>query len=276
MKLLKKISSFILSLGLCVSSMGITNVNATETNITALIINPYELVEVRTFSKCLYNKETDIYEKVRYDSPVTYIGTSQWQYEVIVIEEEPRTQEEIWELKLREKSVSNTYLVTGENPYVLVYGIDYDTNIEGYGYGWKVLKRNSFSLDDIRYVFDMPDGKILDKKTNEVVMDFDIQHSYYVGPTYNGVYYNMIYVDGQKEGYFITPNDVTRVSCGDCNGDLQIDLTDLTELSLHLMGEKISEVTATSVIDINGDKAVNIADLAHLKQYIMGEDVKLG
>lgn len=276
MKLIKKISSLILSLSLCVSSITIMNVKATSSQIESFTISPYELVEVRSFSKYVYNEENGHNKRIDYNSPVTYVGTSYWHNEVLTIEEEPQTQKEIWELKLKEKSFSDTYLVTGENPYVIVYETDYDVKVEGYGYGWKVIKRHDFSLEDIRYIVDIPNGRILDKKTNEVVKEFHNNESYIVGPMHYGLYLEMMYFKGEedeKQGYFATPEKpVHVVPRGDCNGDLQIDLTDLTELSLHLMGEKVSEVTATTVIDINGDKAVNIADLAHFKQYLMKEE----
>lgn len=65
---------------------------------------------------------------------------------------------------------------------------------------------------------------------------------------------------------------------GDINFDEVIDLTDLTELSLVLLGDKTLESKsmgyAAADVDENGE--LNVADLALFKQYIMGEDVKLG
>ena len=65
---------------------------------------------------------------------------------------------------------------------------------------------------------------------------------------------------------------------GDINFDEVIDLTDLTELSLVLLGDKTLESKsmgyAAADVDENGE--LNVADLALFKQYIMGEDVNLG
>ena len=64
----------------------------------------------------------------------------------------------------------------------------------------------------------------------------------------------------------------------DINFDEVIDLTDLTELSLVLLGDKTLESKsmgyAAADVDENGE--LNVADLALFKQYIMGEDVNLG
>lgn len=63
---------------------------------------------------------------------------------------------------------------------------------------------------------------------------------------------------------------------GDINNNNSVDLTDLTELSLYLIGDKTFNDFEIFTADTNGDNEVNLADLAHLKQYIMSKDVKLG
>lgn len=63
---------------------------------------------------------------------------------------------------------------------------------------------------------------------------------------------------------------------GDINNSNSVDLTDLTELSLYLIGDKTFNDFEMFTADTNGDNEVNLADLAHLKQYIMSKDVKLG
>ena len=60
----------------------------------------------------------------------------------------------------------------------------------------------------------------------------------------------------------------------DNNG--KADLTDLTALSLYLIGDATWNDEQVNNFDCNADGSTNLADLAHLKQYILGEDVKLG
>lgn len=66
-----------------------------------------------------------------------------------------------------------------------------------------------------------------------------------------------------------------NVAVGDMNADGVVDLSDLTSLSLVLLGD--AKNADDSVSDVNADGELNIADLAHFKQYIMHEDgIKLG
>jgi len=61
---------------------------------------------------------------------------------------------------------------------------------------------------------------------------------------------------------------VSSVKLGDvdCNGT--IDVTDLTELSLALLGDnKLTEVQQKAA-DIDSDNLVTLADLARLQQYL--------
>ncbi len=55
---------------------------------------------------------------------------------------------------------------------------------------------------------------------------------------------------------------------GDINGDGEADLSDLTLLSLHLVGDKFIPKKVLKAADVYNDGEVNIADLAHFKQYI--------
>lgn len=70
--------------------------------------------------------------------------------------------------------------------------------------------------------------------------------------------------------------DIAIFECGDINNDTNVDLTDLTSLSLYLMKECEFDAYQTTLADVNGDEYVDISDLAHLKQFIMGEDIALG
>ena len=70
-----------------------------------------------------------------------------------------------------------------------------------------------------------------------------------------------------------TPADFTY---GDINADGEVDLTDLTYLSLYLMKDRALTGNALKAADVYGDGDVNLADLAHFKQYICQDPVILG
>lgn len=75
---------------------------------------------------------------------------------------------------------------------------------------------------------------------------------------------------------FVIQPDILLPLIPDYNGDNVTDLTDLTALSLYLIGDAEWNDSQIINFDCNADGKTNIADLAHLKQYIMCEDVKLG
>ena len=55
---------------------------------------------------------------------------------------------------------------------------------------------------------------------------------------------------------------------GDIDINGSIDVTDLTELSLALVGDKELTADQKFAADIDGDGTVSIADLARLQQYL--------
>lgn len=55
---------------------------------------------------------------------------------------------------------------------------------------------------------------------------------------------------------------------GDVNGDEVVDVTDLTELSLILIGDNSSDIVMDNFCDVDDDSKVTLSDLARLKQYI--------
>lgn len=57
-------------------------------------------------------------------------------------------------------------------------------------------------------------------------------------------------------------------SVGDINEDGTVDMTDLSELSLAILGESELTDSQKSAADINGDGEVNLSDLARLKQFV--------
>lgn len=61
------------------------------------------------------------------------------------------------------------------------------------------------------------------------------------------------------------------IKYGDINGDNAIDLTDLTLLSLYLLGDSKLDDTQLKAADVSYNSSVDLADLAHFKQYISKE-----
>ncbi len=65
-----------------------------------------------------------------------------------------------------------------------------------------------------------------------------------------------------------TVNDSDLYLLGDIISDDIIDVSDLTELSLALIGDNMLTEVQQKAADIDGDEAVTLADLARLQQYL--------
>ena len=63
-------------------------------------------------------------------------------------------------------------------------------------------------------------------------------------------------------------NQAPSIDIGDLNTDGSIDLTDLSELALAVIGDIELTDSQKSAADINGDGEVNVSDLARLKQFV--------
>jgi len=68
---------------------------------------------------------------------------------------------------------------------------------------------------------------------------------------------------------------VSTVTTGDIDLNGTIDVTDLTELSLALIGDKELSDDQQKAADVDGDGAVTLADLARLQQYLSKKIDKL-
>lgn len=138
--------------------------------------------------------------------------------------------------------------------------------------------KNTFILSDtvienpeIKYIFDGDSGMILDYKTNEVLHDFNKVDAaaFYLSPTRG--YSNFVVYSQSSNVIMGSPEEIATNLCyvGDIDQSGIVDLTDLTTLSLHLVGDKEFTDDMLSISDMTNDGAVNLADLATMKQYIM-------
>ena len=74
-----------------------------------------------------------------------------------------------------------------------------------------------------------------------------------------------------------TKEQVEKFAVGDIDGSGIIDVTDITTLSLYLIGDTNLSAEALKAADVNGDGEVRLTDLATLRQYVSKiPGVKLG
>ena len=73
-----------------------------------------------------------------------------------------------------------------------------------------------------------------------------------------------------------TPKPTESFAYGDINSDGEKDLSDLTLLSLYLLGDSKLTGNSLKAADVDGDGDVKLTDLAHFKQYICKDPVVLG
>ena len=68
----------------------------------------------------------------------------------------------------------------------------------------------------------------------------------------------------------------THISSGDINSDGKADLSDLSEISLAILGDKSFTDAQKKAADVDGDGELSLADLAKFKQYITKQIESLG
>lgn len=73
-----------------------------------------------------------------------------------------------------------------------------------------------------------------------------------------------------------TLNDSTDDTTGDVNFDKKVDLTDMSWLSLYLIGDKEFTDAMRKSADIDGDGEVKLADLAKFRQFLSKKISSLG
>lgn len=66
------------------------------------------------------------------------------------------------------------------------------------------------------------------------------------------------------------------IPMGDINSDGKIDITDLTEISLFLIGDRELTAAQQKVADVDGDGEVKLADLAKFRQFLSKQISSLG
>ena len=73
-----------------------------------------------------------------------------------------------------------------------------------------------------------------------------------------------------------TKKPVDDFMYGDLDENGKVEITDLTYLSMYLLGDYSLAGNTLKAADVNSDGNVDLPDLAHLKQYISKDPVVLG
>lgn len=247
----KRTLSTILCSALMLGSVPIISVQAKEYNFTqkgTLVISPESIIQV-----------------VREEENYLLLGSSLFYKDRIYeVDKEPDEEEmEKW------FSEGKTYtLVKGETPYIIRITKTDD-------------KFTAVKLDvkpEISYVMDTVKGIICDYETGQEIQKLG---TVIVGAIDTGIARDYLTWYYTGENIFISEasvgSDITIVTkditsnevIGDIDDNGVLDLTDLTNLSLYLIGDKEFTDDMKAIADMTKDDAVNLADLATMKQYIM-------
>ena len=176
------------------------------------------------------------------------------------------------------------------------------------GYSWAINGQNVKASQNLNLQIDenkgiIPSDLLLQTAADNKYVELNLSHdgqfglsadvSYYIGKEYakksaTVYYYNeaerkldketdiRINDDGSMKislehasNYAVVVNENTENYLGDINEDGRVDITDLTLISLYLLGDVHISESGTVNADVNRDGYVDLADLAMFKQYVI-------
>ena len=80
---------------------------------------------------------------------------------------------------------------------------------------------------------------------------------------------NLVLTDDTTGETIISAYPSTEIAVkGDIDNDGKTDITDLTLMSLAMLGDKKLDEGQTDACDLDGDGKFTLADIAHLRQYL--------
>jgi len=290
---MKKKFKFFSSLMLALS---LSTLSASLPNVDAVI-----LYNVNTNSKIIVVAENECIQMINEDGS-TYISTMPFINNIFTIDELPQTSEEI--TKLVDKTNHSVFRVNGDDEHLFYVRVKYDNTPYYDEYGrltnvtTKISERyfveKEVDLKNPTLKIDLAKNEVRDYITDEVIRTFDNTLTFYNQSTDsngNKTYFEYTYYKDRQMLKSPAVANVTHDSLmkdcvvysgessdmiGDFDNSGLVDLTDLTILSLYMIGDTTFSDKQIAKADCNSDGKTDLADLAHLKQYIIRDDVKLG
>ena len=221
-----------------------------------------------------------IYSTIATDG-TTYYGCD--TEAVLMFDCEPNSDELLSILK--ENNYGAYIWIDSENPYVFYAYLKKGNGDEEY-----IIEKETRTniKPHVEYVIDETKHEIRHYETGDVIQKF----TSFTDDTY-GIAYNDTFIIGDyKTGYGLlnyfsdgvntrieileTAKKFANINSGDIDYNNSIDITDLSQLSLCLLGEASLNPLQTEIADTTGDGTVNLSDLSRLKQFVSGKDITLG
>ncbi|MDO5151084.1 MAG: dockerin type I repeat-containing protein [Oscillospiraceae bacterium] len=185
----------------------------------------------------------------------------------------PSTEEEFAEFQEKYGSVAliNGYIVMSVDPEEN-HGLLFNESHEGTASYSVVKYHNACNMDNVEPGSSLNPIKVYKINSPGILM-LSWKKQEYKGDNLETVWESRNYYSASED---LTVKEISEdeykknysMGKGDINGDDIIDLTDLSNLSLYLLGDKSLTDTQKKAADVNGDGEVRITDLARLMQYI--------
>jgi len=186
-----------------------------------------------------------------------------------VLESVPETSEEI--LDLLKNLYAGAIIEDSAEPYIIRFTYSDLKN----NYIYEKTDVNPIPLYTINkidnIVTDYKTGEVISEMDNEFVIAIEAIKGCYI-PVKCDLRVPEIYLPDKQEN-----TKTPKVSeYGDINSDGKSDLSDLSEISLAILGDKSFTSEQKIAADVDGDGEMTLADLAKFKQYITKQIESLG
>lgn len=173
---------------------------------------------------------------------------------ILPLPERPSTDDELFELLIKEND--NIFYAYFEKEDYIVFC----------NYSDQTVSKLDYKMD-VKYIIDTNKMEITDNKTGEVLQNLEENYEFWALEHLKDGKIRKLRILYTDMG-FISPELSEEMLLGDIDSDGDIDVSDLSELSLAVIGD--SKLTANQKIaaDVDKDGKVTLADLARMRQFL--------